>query len=297
MRIFITGIYSFVGQELVKQCRVKGIECVGVDLIDVEAKDYFKVDIRSAQIANFIPEGIDAVIHLAAMSRDGDCKNKAYVCFDSNVMGTLNLINASGQRKVKQFVFASTEWVYDSFNGNEVKDENSVVDISKLTSEYALSKLVSENNLRQKFAHGFCPVTILRFGIIYGSRANNWSAVESIFNMVRTQPQVKVGSLKTGRCFIHVSDIAAGIISSLGLKDFHTINLQGNHLITLGDIIKTSKQVLGLSPQVLESTPENVSIRRVLNQKAKELLAWQPQVDLSTGLTHLNAFLSEQNIK
>jgi len=60
------------------------------------------------------------------------------------------------------------------------------IDASQLNSEYALSKYVSEQNLRQKFQHGFCPTTILRFGIIYGSRKHNWSAVESLFHAVQS---------------------------------------------------------------------------------------------------------------
>lgn len=287
MRVFITGIYSFVGQELVKQCKLKGIEYVGVDLIDGREENCYKADIRSSQITDFIPDNIDAIIHLAAMSRDGDCKNKAYECFDSNVMGTLNLMNAAQNKKVKQFIFASTEWVYDSFKEGEIKTEDSVIDMSKITSEYALSKLVSEMNLRQKFAHGFCPVTILRFGIIYGQREKNWSAVESLFHAVRTKAEVQIGSLKTGRCFVHVEDIVLGIIGSLGLNGFNVINLQGKKLITLGDIIENSIQILGKKPKVIETSPNNFNLRNVSNAKAAKLIGWKPSFDLQTGLYSL----------
>ena len=127
-------------------------------------------------------------------------------------MGTLNLMDAAHSRGVRQFIFASTEWVYDSFSEDEIKTEDSVIDIGKLDSEYALSKLVSEQNLRQRFAYGFCDTTILRFGIIYGPRFKNWSAVESLFHAVGTEQEVRIGSRQTGRCFIHVEDIAAGIL-------------------------------------------------------------------------------------
>ena len=287
MKIFITGVYSFVGQELVRQCKARGIEWVGVDLFESQEKNYYKADIRDPKIADIIPEGIDALVHLAAMSRDGDCKNKAYECFDSNVMGTLNLINAAHQRKVKQFVFASTEWVYDSFKEGEIKDEDSVIDISKINSEYALSKLVSENNLRQKYAHGFCPATILRFGIIYGPREKNWSAVESLFNTVKNKDEVAVGAAKSGRCFIHVSDIVAGIIASLGLQGFHILNLQGERLITLGEVIRVSKEILKRDPRIVEKDPTNVSVRLVSNVRAKDTLNWRPTFDLKSGVETL----------
>lgn len=297
MRIFITGVYSFVGRELVKQCQKRGIEFEGVDLLDVQSERYHKADIRSPDIAGLIPEGVDAIVHLAAMSRDPDCKNKAYECFDTNVMGTLSLINAAQKRGAKQFIFASTEWVYDSFKENEIKDEDSSIDIGKITSEYALSKLVSEVNLRQKYANGFCPVTILRFGIIYGPREKNWSAVESLFHAVRTKDEVHVGSLRTGRCFIHIEDIVSGIIDSLGSEGFNIINLQGDRLITLDDIIKASKKILNRYPAVIETSPENFNVRKISNKKAKELLHWKPRLGLEDGLRSLTGIKPETILK
>jgi nucleoside-diphosphate-sugar epimerase len=275
MKIFITGSKGFIGKELVLQCQKQGIETIEADLPDI--------DIRSKDISNLIPEGIDAIVHLAALSSDPVCKNKAYECFDANVMGTLNLIKAAEEKKAKQFIFASSEWVYDNCSENEIKTEESLINIANHTSEYALSKLISETNLKQKYQYGFCPVTILRFGIIYGPRTGG-SAVESLFYNVKTKDEIKVGSLQTGRCFIYVSDIVSGIIKSIGLNGFNTINLEGDKLITLGDIIETLKRVLGKNPQIIEENPANKSVRLVSNEKAKQILGWKPEVDLETGL-------------
>lgn len=280
-------MYGFVGRELVRQCRKRGIEFVGVDLLDIQSECCHKADIRDPDIADLIPEGLDAIVHLAAMSRDQDCKDKAYECFDTNVMGTLNLINAAQKRKVKQFIFASTEWVYGPCKEDEIKDEDSSIDITKVTSEYALSKLVGEANLRQKYARGFCPVMILRFGIIYGPREKNWSAVESLFHAVRTKDEVRVGSLRTGRCFIHIEDIVSGIICSLGAGGFNIINLQGDRFISLGEIIETSGKILGRSPKVVETAASDFDIRNVSNKKAAEMLGWKPRFGLEEGLRSL----------
>ncbi len=284
MKVFITGIRSFVGTELVSQCEALEIDVVGVDLVKGTHPNYYQADIRSRDIADLIPENVEAIIHLGAMSRDGDCRNRAYGCFDTNVMGTLNLIDAAHKRHVKQFIFASTEWVYDSFKDGEIKNEDSFIDVLNHRSEYALSKLVSEANLKQKYQHGFCSTTILRFGIIYGPRKTNWSAVESIFNTVKNKPEVTVGSLKTARRFIHVSDIAAGIIKSIGLSGFNTINLQGDKLVSLGDIIETGKKIVNANPKIVETDPDNANIRNVSNEKAKKTLKWKPEVDLEAGL-------------
>lgn len=287
MRVVITGAKGFVGQEIALQCQKKGIDVLGADIIDADERNYYNADISSNRIKEIIPEGCDAIIHLAALSRDRDCKNNAYNCFNLNVMGTLNLIEAAQMKNVKSFIFASTEWVYDSFLEDEIKDEDSFIDIAKHKSEYALSKIVSEANLRQKYLYGFCNVTILRFGIIYGPRKSDWSAVESIFHTVNTKDAVEVGSLKTGRCFIHVADIASGVIKSIGLTGFNLINLQGARLITLGEIIEVSKKLTGKTPAVVEKNPENISVRNISNKKARTVLNWEPKYDLEKGLTSL----------
>lgn len=293
MRIFITGVSSFIGRELIRQCDEQGITVAGNDLFITDSSRFLIGDIRDASVADQIPEGADAIVHLAALSRDSDCKNNAYSCFDANVMGTLNLMEAAKNRGVKQFIFASTEWVYDSFNeGEPSKTEESVINIANLTSEYALSKIVSEVNLRQKYLQGFCPVTILRFGIVYGPRKDNWSAVESLFNSVATRDELTIGSSRTGRHFIHVSDIASAIVKSIGVKGFDIFNIQGDDLIALGDIIEASKKILGKMPAVHESSTDKPSVRRVSNRKAKEMLGWMPFVDLETGLKSVKDFLA-----
>lgn len=276
MKVFITGSKGFIGKELVLKCQNRGIEVLEADLPEV--------DICSKDVTGLIPEGIDAIIHLAALSRDPDCKNRAYECFSANVMGTLNLIKAAEEKKVKQFIFASSEWVYDNCDGKEIKTEESVINIVNHKSEYALSKLVSEANLRQRYQYGFCPITILRFGIVYGPRKNNWSAVENLFNNVKIQSEIKVGSLETGRHFIYISDIVSGIVKSIGIGGFNIINLEGEKLISLGDIIEASKKILNKNPKIIETDPANSSVRKISNGKAKELLKWEPKIGLEEGL-------------
>ncbi|MBU4184755.1 MAG: NAD(P)-dependent oxidoreductase [Proteobacteria bacterium] len=286
MKVFITGSESFIGKELIRQCEKAGIDVVGVDVVENPKPNLYKKDLRDHDLSDFIPEQVDAIVHLAALSRDSDCVNNAYDCFDINVMGTLNLIKAAQKRKAKQFIFASSEWVYD-FTSGEEKYEDSVIDLASHTSEYALSKLVSEANLRQQYNHDFCPVTILRFGIIYGPRKHNWSAVESILNAAKTNKSVTVGSVKTSRYFIHVTDIARGILKSIGLEGFHIINLQGSECIPLGDIVSVGDKFLNQSTVIIEKDPQNYNIRKVSNKKAKELIGFESEISFEDGLRTL----------
>ena len=293
MLIVITGSESFVGREIIKQMKTKDMKVIGIDSVNSSSQDYefHQCDIRSKEIEKIIPENADVVIHLAAMSTDPICKKNPYECFDVNVMGTLNIIKFSKLKNVKQLIFASSEWVYEHFEADEEKDENSLIDITKHTSEYALSKLIGENNLRQQFQNGFCAVTILRFGIIYGPRETNWSAIESIFSKIKNESEITIGSLKNGRRFVHVSDIAKGIISSINLDGFNIINLTGNKMITLGDILETGQRILKKSIKIHESSPNIVNIRNPSNLKAKEILNWEPKIELESGLKTIVPFI------
>ena len=293
MKLIITGSESFIGKELIRQCKEKEIKIIGIDIIDKENSEfeYHKISIYTPEIINIIPNDVDAIIHLAALSRDSDCKGKAYECFENNVMGTLNLIKCAKEKYVKQFIFASSEWVYDEFKEKQSKDEEYPINSLSLTSEYALSKLTSEINLKQQYVNGFCSTTILRFGIIYGPRKNNWSAVEAIASQIKNNDEINVGSLKNGRRFIHVSDIVNGIIKSIGLKGFHTINLCGDKIITIKDIIENCEEIFNKKIRIIENNPNEQNIRNPDNTKAKAILGWSPEIDLKEGLKSIEKFL------
>ena len=293
MKLLITGSESFVGKELIRQCKKIETEIIGIDIIEKENSDfeYHRINITSPETIKIIPDNLDVIIHLAALSRDPDCKGKAYECFENNVMGTLNLIKCAKEKKVKQFIFASSEWVYDEFKEDQSKDEEYPINSLSLTSEYALSKLTSEVNLKQQYANGFCSTTILRFGIIYGPRKNNWSAVEAIASQIKNNDEIKVGSLKNGRKFIHISDIVKGIIKSIGLKEFHTINLCGDKIITIKDLIENCEEIFNKKIRVIENNPNEQNIRNPDNSKARKILGWSPEIDLKEGLKSIEKFL------
>ena len=97
MKILITGSESFVGKDLIAKCKEAKIEVIGIDSIKPENPNYefYQKDIRSDQIDDLIPSGIDALVHLAALSRDQDCAGKAYDCFDINVFRSFVNANES----------------------------------------------------------------------------------------------------------------------------------------------------------------------------------------------------------
>jgi nucleoside-diphosphate-sugar epimerase len=284
MSIFVTGVASFVAGALLRQCRTDGIDVTGIDRVALDNPGCAAGDIRDASLADAIPEGTDAVVHLAALSRDQDCRGRSLETIDINVRGTLNVMQAARARGAKQFIFASTEWVYDRFEAGVAKREEHAIDPAALSSEYALSKLVAENCLRQQHAADGLPVTVLRFGIIYGPRDANWSAVEALVSSVANKDAVEIGARATARCFIHVDDIARAVLAARGRPGYEIFNIQGPKLVTLGDIIDTAARELSKTPKVVEKDPARPSVRLVSGDKAAQVLGWRPAIDLGAGI-------------
>jgi UDP-glucose 4-epimerase len=285
--IVITGSESFVGAELKAQLKAAGHEYLGLDALSSTDPKTRIADICSPSVVDVIPENADTLIHLAAISRDKDCLADPVRAFQVNVNGTINLIRAARARGVRQFIFASSEWVYGDVANEEIQTENLAIDIRKLHSEYAITKLVGEQMLRIECERSAWAATVLRFGIIYGKRPGNWSAVESLFFGARDKSTIEIGSARTGRRFIHVSDICRGIIASLDRSGYEIFNLSGDHLITLGEIVAEGARIWDTKPLLLEKNPSVISIRNPENAKAREILSWAPRYDLATGLRSL----------
>jgi nucleoside-diphosphate-sugar epimerase len=282
--LFITGAESFVGKRLVKHCKDKNISYSGVDVVASEDSNISKIDICDDDLRELIP--VDSVvIHLAAISRDPDCAKNPSLANKINVEGTLNVLRSAKLRDCRQIIFASSEWVYGQVSNDSEQRESDELHVQRLDSIYAITKAVGEHYLR--LLREDLAVTILRFGIIYGPRPSNWSAVESLFNSVKNNEEVVVGSLKAGRRFIHVDDICAGILAAVGQINFEIFNISGDGTVTLGQIIEESKKIHSTTPKVIESSPEKISLRNPSNLKAKQRLDWSPLVSLSEGLKSL----------
>ena len=282
--LFITGAESFVGKRLVKHCVEQGISYCGVDIFDSEDANIFKIDICDEALGEAIPTDA-VVVHLAAISRDPDCAKNPLLANKINVEGTLNVLKCAKVKNASQLIFASSEWVYGQVSNDSEQTEFDEIQIQRLDSIYAITKALGEQYLR--LLRDDLDVTVLRFGIIYGPRLTNWSAVESLFDSVKNKDEVVVGSLKAGRRFIHVDDICTGILASVGRVGYEIFNLSGDTTVTLGNVIDESKRIHGTAPRVTESSPEKISLRNPSNEKAKQILNWSLLVSLSDGLKSL----------
>ena len=225
--ILVTGANSFVGKYLIKELENNKIKYIGVDLNIKNNRNLKKIDIRDKKLAKYINSNT-TIIHLAAISTDKLCENNPSLAFDVNINGTINLINIANAKKVKKFIFASTEWVYGNL-AKKIQSETDKIKIESLNSLYAITKAIGEKLILNK--NNRFKKVILRFGIIYGNRKNNFSALESIFLNCAKNNSIQIGSKKTSRRFIHVLDIVSGIIKVLKYEKNVFLIYQGQKIL------------------------------------------------------------------
>jgi len=289
--VAITGGESYIAGVLKEALQARGIANLSLDLVARKDPNTVISNICSDDFAGTVPEGCDAVVHLAAISRDKDCKANPQLAARVNLEGTQRVIDACIQRGVKQLIFASTEWVYGDVEEGGTQSEDQPLIAEKTQNVYAMSKLTGEQLCRFAHQDSGLPITVLRFGIVYGPRKKEErqfsSAVESIFYKIQVEDQIQVGSLATGRRFIHVKDLAAGIVAAIGRTGFEIFNVSGDRIITLGEVIRTSCEVLGKEVEITETSPAARSVRNPDNGRAKQILGWKPEISLSEGLRSL----------
>jgi nucleoside-diphosphate-sugar epimerase len=251
--------------------------------------DFCKLDLQGKDILKkFGSQKIDYIIHLAAISTDKVFKEDLNSSFKNNINSTLNILELAEKKKIKNFIFASSEWVYGDNNNKKILNENFIINRANLKSSYGLSKLICEDlvinfyNLKK-----ICKYNILRFGIIYGPREKPGSVIEGLLKE-SLEGVVKInGSLATARKFIYIDDLVNGLVKSLKSKNSATFNLTNNKLNSLKDILNVIKK--NIKPKLIIENINNSSpvIRNTTNFLIKKKLLWSPKIDLSDGIKYI----------
>ncbi|TET65018.1 SDR family NAD(P)-dependent oxidoreductase, partial [Candidatus Bathyarchaeota archaeon] len=222
-RVLVTGGAGFIGSHLVDELVKRGYAVSVIDdlstgevenlqcHLDGEVK-FFKGDIRDGQLVDELVGGVDAVIHLAAISSVSFSVENPVLTNDVNVNGTLNLLNACVNAGVQRFIFISSCAVYGEPCYLPVNEKHPV----KPLSPYAASKVAAEEYC-EVFRKGYgLDTVVLRLFNVYGSRQrkeDTYSGVITRFaaNLVYGKPLLIYGDGSQTRDFIHVDDVVEAV--------------------------------------------------------------------------------------
>jgi UDP-glucuronate 4-epimerase len=304
LRILVTGCAGFIGSNLCDQLLKEGHFVLGIDHLSDYYDPIIKINnishnfnnpnfkflvknIQEKQKLDIIMQEyeIDVIIHLAARAGVRASIDEPLKFKDTNITGTVNLLELARQHNVKQFIFASSSSVY----GNNKKVPFSEEDhVEEPISPYATSKRACESYC-YTYNHLFkLPTIVLRFFNVYGPRNRPDMAHYKFTKAILEEKAIpKYGDGTTSRDYTYVDDIVEGIISSLD-KDFNfeIFNLGNSTPITLNEMISTLEKVLDKKAIINQKPMPQGDVTQTYadNSKAKKLLNWEPKTPYKEGV-------------
>lgn len=229
----------------------------------------------------------DAVVMLAAMADVVEVNRDPVGSVDRNVLLPARVFADSVAHGVQRFLFASTIWVYDSVRD---QSESGVADVTTAVNPYSAGKLCAEVMLRSMERHfdSRTRLTVMRFGIPYGPGMRRHAVIPAfVERMLAGEELVVNGSLEVGRPFLHVRDLARGIVRLLDAPP-GTYNVSGERLVTLREIIDEIAAVFGREPAVRVENERAIDTgARSPGIDAMRALGWRPEVPLRDGIAEM----------
>ena len=229
----------------------------------------------------------DAVINLAARAGVRQSVENPWVYMDTNVTGTLNLLELSRLYRVPKFILASTSSVYGSDAPLPTPEE---ADSDRPLQAYAASKKGAEVLCHAyHYLYGI-DVTVFRYFTVYGPAGRPDMVMFRFTKWIHEGAPLKLnGDGEQSRGFTYVDDIARGTILGLKPLGYEIINLGGHESIKINELIQILEGMLGKKATVenLPFHPADMLANWADVDKAKRLLGWEPQVTLKDGISNL----------
>ena len=247
-----------------------------------------RLDISKREdVETLAAERCEAIIHLAARAGVRASVENPGRFYETNVMGTLHLLELSRKAHIPKFVLASTSSIYGSDPPYPTPETASS---SEPLQPYAASKKAGEVLAHTyHYLHGL-DVTVLRYFTVYGPAGRPDLAMFRFCQWIHEKRPVRVnGTGEQSRGFTYLDDIARGTILALKPLGFEILNLGGHEVITINQLIKMLERTIGRPAQV-EFGPPNMAdmyANWADVTKAGRLLCWQPQVSLQEGVRRL----------
>ncbi|HEB64343.1 MAG TPA: NAD-dependent epimerase/dehydratase family protein [Chloroflexi bacterium] len=226
----------------------------------------------------------DAVINLAARAGVRASVENPWVYVDTNLTGTLNLLELSRRTGIPKFILASTSSIYGQ---NAPLPTPETADSSRPLQPYAASKKAAE-----AMAHAYhylygTDVSVVRFFTVYGPAGR---PDMSVFRFIRWisegEPLHLNGDGSQSRGFTYVDDIARGVILALRPVGYEIFNLGGHENVTIKGLIERIERIVGRTARIVEHPFPQADMKANLADisKAGETLGWEPTVSLDEGL-------------
>jgi len=307
-KVLVTGAGGFIGSHLVERLVDLGANVRGFVhynslgrwgwLDDSSKKDHVDVivgDIIDHDSVRNAVKGVEVVFHLAALIGIPYSYQAPSSYVQTNVVGTLNVLQASLATKVEKVVHTSTSEAYGSAQYVPI-DENHPL---QGQSPYSATK-IGADKLAESFFRSFeLPVATIRPFNTYGPRQSARAIIPTVISQVLTQSELQLGNLTPTRDLNFVSDTVEGFlhVASEAKAVGEVINIGNGKEISIGDLAQKIIKLMGKNVSIVSESqrerPEASEVDRLCADisKARMLLDWEPKYNLDDGLSKTIAWV------
>ena len=303
-KVLITGADGFIGSHLTEALVRNGFDVRAFVLYNSfnswgwldqsppeikEQLDVFAGDIRDSYGVKTAMQGCDIVFHLAALIAIPYSYHSPETYIDTNVKGTLNVVQAAKELGVSRVIHTSTSEVYGTAQFVPITEKHPL----QGQSPYSASKIGADQIAMSFYTSFGTPVSIIRPFNTYGPRQSARAVIPTIITQIAGgQRNIKLGALSPTRDFNFVEDTINGFlkiaISETAIGE--VINIGSNYEISIGDTANLIAELMMADIKIETETnrlrPEKSEVCRLWceNSKAKKLLKWQPKYSGKKGL-------------
>ena len=296
-KILVTGADGFIGSHLTEALVRRGYEVRAFVYYNSfghrgwldsspaeiqEALDFFAGDVRDPHGVRTAMQGCDAVLHLAALIGIPYSYHSPDAYVDTNVRGTLNVVQAARDLEIEKVVHTSTSEVYGTAQYVPIDEKHPL----QGQSPYSATK-IGADQIALSFYRSFgTPITVARPFNTFGPRQSARAVIPTVITQIANgERMLKLGSLHPTRDFNYVQDTVNGFIAMAESDKVlgEEVNLGSNYEISIGDSVNLIAEVMGAEVGIQTDDqrlrPEKSEVERLWadNSKALELLDWAPQ--------------------
>lgn len=312
-KVLVTGADGFIGSHLVESLLEKGYEVRAfvyynsfgnwgwLDTLPKEKLDKIEIfagDVRDPNGVRTAMKGVDQVFHLAALIAIPFSYHSPDSYVDTNIKGTLNILQAARDLETEKVMITSTSEVYGTAQYVPIDEKHPF----QGQSPYSATK-IGADRLAESFYRSFnLPVAIVRPFNTYGPRQSARAVIPTIISqLLAGKEEIKLGSLTPTRDFNYVKDTAAGFIAiaesdkTVGQE----INIATQQEISIGDLAQMIISQINPKAKIIcdedRLRPDKSEVNRLLgcNLKIKELTDWKQQYTFEQGIVETIAWISD----
>lgn len=312
-KVLVTGADGFIGSHLTEELVKKGYEVKAfsfynsfntwgwLDTLPKDIMDYVEVfcgDIRDPNGVRTAMRGVDQVFHLAALIAIPFSYHSPDSYVDTNIKGTLNVLQAARELETKKVLVTSTSEVYGTAQYVPIDEKHPY----QGQSPYSATK-IGADRLAESFYRSFAlPVSIVRPFNTYGPRQSARAVIPTIISqLLAGKEEIKLGSLTPTRDFNYVKDTAAGFLAIAESDQTigEEINIATQQEISIGELAKEIISQINPNAKIIcddqRIRPEKSEVNRLLgaNSKIKKLTNWQQQYSFAQGIAETIAWMQE----